>query len=413
MSMTSILRGNVVRILVSALGLFGMCIAQVAFCQTADSNTSNYVTIKLKDGRVLEGPVLLENDQQITVVAQFANGTITRKYQLDRSDIASITHLNVTDRDQRLATVAYHDLGKYQLDPQNSYPLSYYDSAITDGFRAFLSKYPHALEAGAVTNRLAAWQEERDKVASGQVKFHGQWMAAAEANKLAEAERTQQILQDARSLMAQGQFEAATEKLAPYYGGAESTLLVVESRRLQVDVYRLWISSLQTAQDQLTKDLEATKDRVDHLSETRSRAQANYDAARSKSLSTESRALGDSAISGQASADYLRAEKQYNEEQNRQFAIQEQLDNTIRQLRQVHQYQDLFIATYPLIELVKETPPAPKTNTPAPPPPPPAPPPPPPTFLEQAGNWFSRNWIMAVAVGLLGLWGLSRFFTRS
>jgi hypothetical protein len=227
-------------------------------------------------------------------------------------------------------------------------------------------------------------------------------------NKLAEIEHTQRIIQDARALMAQGQFEAATEKLAPYYNAAQPALLVVESRRLQVDVYRLWISSLETAQEQLTKDLEATKERVTRLSETRSRAQANYDQARGKSMSTQSRALGDSAISSQASADYLRAEKQYNEEQNRQFAIQEQLDNTIHQLRQIRQNQDLFAAAYPVIEVVKETPPPPKTNAPAPPPLPP-----PPTVIEQMGDWFGRNWIIVAGVALLGLWGVSRLFTRS
>ena len=130
-----------------------------------------------------------------------------------------------------------------------------------------------------------------------------------------------------------------------------------------------------------------------------------------------SRALGDSAISSQASADYLRAEKQFNEEQNRQFAIQEQLDNTIHQLRQVHQDQDLFTAAYPAIELVKETPPPPKTNAPA------APrhrnerartttPAATTDGLEQMGDWMSRNWIVVACVALLGLWGVSRLFTR-
>jgi hypothetical protein len=411
--MTSFRRGCVVRVLMLALVLFCPRIATQAFGQTANSTNIDFVTVKLRDGRVLEGPVLAENDQQITIQAQFANGTITRKYQVDRNDIAAISHLSPVDRDQRLATVAYHDLGKYHLDPQNSYPLSYYDTAINQGFLPFLQQYPHVMETASVTNRLADWQEERDKVASGQVKYHGRWMSAAEANKLAETERTQQILSEARSLMAQGQFEAATEKLSPYYNATEPTPLVIESRRLQANVYRLWISSLETVQEQLTKDLEATKERVARLADVRSQAQSNYDQARSRSMNTTSRALGDSAISSQASADFLRAEKQFNEEQNRQFAIQEQLDNAIRQLRQVHQDHDLFTAAYPAVELVKETPPPPKTNAPAPPAPPPPPPPPPPPALEQMGDWMSRNWIVVACVALLGLWGVSRLFTRS
>jgi hypothetical protein len=430
--MTSFPRGSAVRILVLALALFGPHLASAAFAQTGDSNVSDYVTIKLKDGSVLEGPVLLEDDQQITIESQFANGTITRKDQVDKGDIASISHLSVVDRDQRLATIALHNLGKYQLDPQNSYPLSYYDSAINDGFRPFLTQYPRALEAITVTNRLAEWQEERDKVASGQVKYRGEWMTTAEASKLAETERTQQIIQDARSLMAQAQFEAASERLAPYYNAEQPSSLAVQSRRLQADVYRMWISSLETTQEQLTKDLEATKERVARLAELRSRAQSNYDEARNKSLNTQSKALGDNAMSSQASADYLRAEKQYNEEQNRQFAIQEQLDNTIHQLRQVHQNQDLFAAAYSTTDVVNEMPhPSPKPDASAPPlspkpnvavpssppetnAPAPAPPPPPPTppVLEQTGAWFSRNWIIIAGVALLGLWGVSRLFTR-
>jgi hypothetical protein len=417
--MTPIPRGRIVCILALALALLGVRFASVTRSQTTDSNVSDYVTIKLKDGRVLEGPVLLEDDQQITIKAQFANGTITQKNQIDKNDIASISHLSAADRDQRLATIAYHDLDKYQLDPQSSYPPSDYDNAISQGFLPFLQQYPHVMETAIISNRLAEWQAERGQVASGQVKYHGQWMTAAEANKLAETERTQQIIQDARALMAQGQFEAVTERLAPYYSASQPSPLVAESRRLQADVYRMWISNLETAQGQLTKDLEATKERVAHLSETRSKAQSNYDEARGKSVNTTTKALGDSAISSQASADYLRAEKQYNEEQNRQFAIQEQLDNTIRQLRQVHQNQDLFAAAYPTIGVVKETPP-PKTNAPASPLPPetnapaPAPPPPPPTptVLEQTGAWFSRNWIIIAGVALLGLWGVSRLFTR-
>ena len=77
--------------------------------------------------------------------------------------------------------------------------------------------------------------------------------------------------------MAHGQFEAATERLGPYYNVTQPPQLAAESRRLQTDVYRLWISSLETMQEHLTKDLEASKERVTRLSGVRSQAQANYD----------------------------------------------------------------------------------------------------------------------------------------
>ncbi|MGA2604343.1 MAG: hypothetical protein ABSG14_08955 [Verrucomicrobiia bacterium] len=407
--MRPIPRGRIVRILILALALVGSRFVSVALGQTTDPTVDDYVTIKLKDGRVLEGPVLLEDNQQIIIEAQYANGTITHKAQVDKNDIASLLHLSATDRDQRLATIAYHDLGKYQLDPQSSFPLSHYDTAINEGFLPFLQQFPHARETATISNRLADWQAEQSLVASGQVKYHGHWMTAAEADKLEQIERTRQVIQDARALMAQGRFETATERLAPYYNVTQPPQFAAESRRLQTDVYRLWISSLETMEDHLTKDLEASKERVTRLSAVRSQAQANYDQARSKSLTSNTRMLGDGAMSSQASADYLRAEKQFNEEQNRQFTLQEQLDSTIHELREIHQAQDLFTVAYPSIELVKETPP-PKTNAPAPPPPPP---PPPPSVVEEMGAWFGRNWIIVAGASLLGLWGVTHLFTRS
>jgi len=396
-------RGRIVRILILASVLVGTRFVSVALSQTNDSTAIDYVTIKLNDGSVLEGPVLLEDYQQITIEAQYASGTITHKARIDKSDIASLSHLSAAERDQRLATVAYHSLGKYELDPQRSFSLSYYDTAINQGFLPFLSQYPNVMETATVSNRLADWQVERNLVALGQVKYHGHWMTAAEADKLEQTEQDRQVIQDARALMARGRFESATEKLAPYYNATDPPQLAAESRRLQTDVYRTWISSLEATQEHLTKDLEASKERVARLSEVRSKAQANYDQARSKSLSSGTRMLGDDAITTHASADYLRAESQFNEEQNRQFTLQEQLDSTIRELREVHQARDLFTAAYPSIELVKETA-APRTN---------APPPAPPSVVDEMAAWFSRNWIIDAAAALLGLWGVSHLFTRS
>ncbi len=169
--MTPIPRCRFVRILALALALLSVRFASVSFSQTTNFPVNDYVTIKLKDGSVLEGPVLLEDDRQITIEAQYANGTISRKDQVDKNDIASISHLSAVDRDQRLATIAYHDLGKYQLDPQSSVQLSYYDNAISQGFLPFLQQYPHVMETAIISNRLAEWQAEREpgRLGPGQV----------------------------------------------------------------------------------------------------------------------------------------------------------------------------------------------------------------------------------------------------
>lgn len=161
-----------------------------AFGQAGGTNDSSYVIIKLNNGDTREGPVLAEDEQQITINAQFAHGTITRRDIIDKADIATLTHLNQAERTQRMASMAYRALDKYQLDPKNSRPVSFYDRVILDVFKPFLSQYPNTPEAEQVSSRLSEWLTERAKVASGMVKRRGQWTTPDGSHATAELAKT-------------------------------------------------------------------------------------------------------------------------------------------------------------------------------------------------------------------------------
>ena len=168
---------------------------------------------------------------------------------------------------QHLAPWAYRALDKYQLDPQNSYPLTYYNNVINEYFKPFLEKYTGTTEASKLTSRLADWQAERDKVAADQARLHGKWMTTSEAKALAEKEHTQQILERAKTFIAQGRYQGATDTLSPCFAVTQPPELAQESRRLQSEIYHLWIGSLDAQQQALTKDVEATKDRITRATE--------------------------------------------------------------------------------------------------------------------------------------------------
>jgi hypothetical protein len=359
--MKTILRCGVLLIFLAVLGLSGAGFIPVVFGQAGGSNDGGYVTIKLKDGALREGPILAEDDQKITIDAQFANGTITRKDTIRKVDIEIIARLDESERAQRLATMAYHGLGQYQLDPQNTSPLSYYDKVLNEIFKPFLTRYPNTAEANLLTNRITEWQAERDKVASGQAKRHGQWMAAAEAEKLEQTERVQQVLQETQALVAQGRFKLASDKLAPYCKTSQPPELATESRRLQAEIYRLWISSLETQQQQLNKDIQVAKERVTRASDARARAQNSYNQARTNATQDPNKwVLGKSTAFNQASTELTIAQKELADAQSSLSQLQQELNFTVGTLADVRPNADAFAAAFPGTQLARET--SPKTS---------------------------------------------------
>jgi hypothetical protein len=148
-------------------------------------------TVKLKDGTVLEGDIISEDETQLTLTVVFASGTISFQEVIRKSDIAEVIRLTPEQKTERDMEKAYERLKKYQLDVRRSGPVSYYDQVIKGVFLRFLQQYPSSPYTNDVDSKILQWQTERDKVAAGLAKWDGQWMEASEAAKLAEQARAQ------------------------------------------------------------------------------------------------------------------------------------------------------------------------------------------------------------------------------
>jgi len=100
----------------------------------------------------------------------------------------------------------YEALQKYQLDPNRSFSLAQYDEVMDRVLRQFLTEHTNSVHEKEVMDNLAQWQEERNLVASGRVKYDGKWMSAAEAQSLIASDQAEQLLQRTRALISQSNF---------------------------------------------------------------------------------------------------------------------------------------------------------------------------------------------------------------
>src|SRR5258708_35870589 len=135
----------------------------------------------------------------------------------------------------------YDKLEGYQLNRKTSYGVDYYNQVIDGVFRRFLTQHPDSPHTASVNARIAEWKAQRDLVAAGNIKFHGRWAPAAEAAGQIEHERGQQLLQQARSLISQGNFEAAIQQLQPVVHMDRQPELVSQAKSLLASACELAI----------------------------------------------------------------------------------------------------------------------------------------------------------------------------
>ena len=111
-------------------------------------------TIKLKDGTSLEGAITAEDNSTVSILLEFARGTISQTRQINKTDIAGITRWTAAQRTEWETTRDYEALQKYQLNPVNSYPTEYYDQIISNVFHAFLAKHSDSPVTSNVNARI-------------------------------------------------------------------------------------------------------------------------------------------------------------------------------------------------------------------------------------------------------------------
>jgi hypothetical protein len=239
--------------------------------------------VKLKDGTELEGDITSEDDATVSIYLEFSGGTITQTRQINKADITEITRWTPEQKAAWQAKRDYENLQKYQLDPNVSYKTGYYDQIINDIFRKYLAQYPSSLYASNVTERITEWQAERAQVAAGKVQYHGQWLPAAEATRLAERDQASQSLLESRSLLSSRKDgEGAVRRLEPIMSMTNEPDLIAEARPLLASAYQLAVETLDQQRHQLEAELSSTQQRVDHASQTLAQKIASLNDARKR-----------------------------------------------------------------------------------------------------------------------------------
>jgi hypothetical protein len=245
------------------LAVFGL----VAFSLRAD-------TVKLKDGTVLEGDIVAEDESGLSIYLEFSRGTITQTRKINKDDIAEIVHWTPEQREAWLAKRDYERLQRYQLSPTTVYPVEYYDQVINNAFRPFLRQHPDSPDTSNVTARIAAWQAERDLVVAGNVKVHGRWSPIADAARGIGRQRGQQLLEQARSLISQDQFESAVQQLEWIVHMEQEPELVSQAKPLLDSTRQLAMDRLGRQRQKLEADVASARQRVEQARETLKQSEA-------------------------------------------------------------------------------------------------------------------------------------------
>ncbi|MGO9245113.1 MAG: hypothetical protein ACLP0A_07000 [Verrucomicrobiia bacterium] len=380
--------------------------ALATLCARAD-------TVTLKDGTVLEGDIRAEDDATLSIYLEFAGGTITETRQINKTDIAKVVRLTPEQRVAWQTKRDYEALEKYRLNPNSSYGLNDYDEIIRNVFRKFLAQHPGSIYESNVTERITQWVTERNLVAAGKMKFHGQWLPAAEGVRLAEREQGQQLLQQSRWLISQGRFEAAIQQLQKVLSLSSQPDFVVQSRTLLASAFQQAITSLDRQRQQLEADVSSAQQRVDRAQQAVNAAEASLRPATGKGQSlgrpapvgSSYRALGANAqsfVQDQTSVDNARND--LANEQGYLDQAKNQLNNTVQKVAALQSQASTVEARWGIapgnansgIANNRPTTASPATaNSP--------------DILVGLMTWVRNNWIFMVAGGLVLLFLLSRF----
>ena len=235
--------------------------------------------VKLKDGMVLEGTITEEDAISVTIQAERANGTVTEKRWVLKSDTTEVHHTTPEEKAARAMELAFTTLQKLQLDPANSFQLEYYDRTLTNVFRKFLADYADSPHAKEVTDKIAEWEAERALVASGKVKVRGQWLSAAEVAASAAREAAQQAYLQGLMFLRQRRSAEAVERFEFVIGKSDDATLVQQARQLRIDAYQQWVTALELQRQQLPNEIRRLEQHVTDARNAKAQAEARLNAS--------------------------------------------------------------------------------------------------------------------------------------
>jgi len=130
-------------------------------------------TVFLKTGEKLEGKIIKETPEELTVAVKVSASIIDERV-IKRGEV---------DRVEKVApdTIAYQSIATIQTGA-NSMAASQYDSRLM-ALDGFLKQYPNSTYGTDVKKALDEFVAEKKRVVAGEVKLRGQWLSKAEVEK--------------------------------------------------------------------------------------------------------------------------------------------------------------------------------------------------------------------------------------
>lgn len=124
--------------------------------------------IELKDGTRIEGPILSVTEQHVSIEVQ-VTPTIRDEKRYPRSEVAKIQRASEDD-------VAFAEIAARQI-PATADSTEAYDEMLKS-VRVFMQNYGYSKHLPAARKLAVQLEEERNKLAAGDVKISGQWFSA-------------------------------------------------------------------------------------------------------------------------------------------------------------------------------------------------------------------------------------------
>ena len=141
------------------------------------------------------------------------------------------------------------------LNPKNSSAVGYYDQIINNEFRQFLANYPSSLYEAEVNDQMKEWQAERDRVASGLVKYDGEWVTKAHFDKYYRWDQVFALYREGDRFVSQTNWSAAVQKF-------DAVLALNPGGGTEFATKRQLVLSLTKWLVVLTRDLQISSDRT-------------------------------------------------------------------------------------------------------------------------------------------------------
>jgi uncharacterized protein len=191
-----------------------------------------FLTVTLTNEERMIGNLVTNSDDQILLEVGNANQTIFQTRTIPKSEIKLVEPETPEHRETRQA---FDTVLTYTLTPDGIFTPDYYREGLAQ-FRRFLLDHGDTEYALAVRQRMAEWEAEVTKIASGLVKLDGHWMTPEQ--------REQMVYVNGRWLTKEVADQMRRNDLAMQRDQAAAHQIMVAARQRQLRQAYAWVPHL-------------------------------------------------------------------------------------------------------------------------------------------------------------------------